>query len=75
MVRAIAGTLVQVGLGKISRQQFKAVVEARDRKAAADTAPANGLYLIDVSYTREGRAPKDDYLEPSAALLQLRREA
>lgn len=50
MVRAIVGTLVEVGLGKRPPQSLKDILEARDRRAAGVTAPAHGLYLVRVEY-------------------------
>ncbi len=50
MVRNLTGTLVQVGLGKISTDDFKAVLEARDRHRAGPTAPPHGLSLVSVFY-------------------------
>jgi len=50
MVRSIAGTLVRVGLGKMSSTAFAAVLQSGERKAAGDTLPACGLYLVDVQY-------------------------
>lgn len=50
MVRNIVGTLVDVGLNKISFQQFIYILESKDRKMAGKTAPANGLYLKEVHY-------------------------
>ncbi len=53
MVRAIVGTLLQVGRGKMTIEEFKAVIEAKDRGKAGTSAPAEGLYLIDVGYPNE----------------------
>ncbi len=53
MVRAIVGTLLQVGRGKMTTDEFKAVIEAKDRGKAGTSAPAEGLYLIDVGYPEE----------------------
>lgn len=45
MVRIIAGTLIEVGLGKFSPEEVGRMLAARDRRAAGSTAPAHGLYL------------------------------
>ena len=50
MVRVIVGTLVEAGRGKRSPDDVAAILVARDRAAAGTTAPAHGLYLIDVRY-------------------------
>jgi len=50
MVRILVGTMVDVGRGKISIEEFKNILEARDRKKAGRTAPPQGLYLYDVYY-------------------------
>ena len=50
MVRAIVGTLVEVGRGKISAQEFKKILDSKDRKEAGPTAPAQGLFLKEVRY-------------------------
>jgi tRNA pseudouridine38-40 synthase len=50
MVRAIVGTLVEVGQHKRSPQMMYDVLLARDRRAAGRTAPAHGLYLVQVFY-------------------------
>lgn len=50
MVRNLVGTLVQVGLGRISPAGFREICEAHDRQQAAATAPAQGLYLYKVNY-------------------------
>jgi tRNA pseudouridine38-40 synthase len=49
-VRAIAGTLVEVGLGRRSVEWVSDVVRSRDRKQAGPTAPARGLVLVGVQY-------------------------
>ncbi len=45
MVRIIAGTLIEVGIGRHAPEQVAAMLAARDRRAAGLTAPAHGLYL------------------------------
>ncbi|MDI6763246.1 MAG: tRNA pseudouridine(38-40) synthase TruA [Thermodesulfobacteriota bacterium] len=50
MVRAIVGTLVEVGKGKISSEEFQRILESKDRKEAGPTAPAQGLFLKEVKY-------------------------
>lgn len=48
MVRIIAGTLMQVGIGDYPPEQVEEILEARDRKAAGPTAPARGLTLVGI---------------------------
>jgi len=50
MVRNIVGTLVDVGLGKITATKFKDILESKDRTNASATAPAHGLFLVEVKY-------------------------
>ena len=50
MVRAIVGTLADVGAGLIPPDAMPQVLEARDRQAAGQTAPASGLTLVTVTY-------------------------
>lgn len=50
MVRIIAGTLVEVGTGKIPVEAIPGIIEKKDRRGAGKTAPAQGLYLIEVFY-------------------------
>ena len=50
MVRILAGTLLEVGLGEREADSMQAVLDARDRAAAGKTAPANGLILWEVFY-------------------------
>lgn len=50
MVRAVVGTLVEVGRGKMSVGQFADVIAAKNRCAAGTSMPARALYLADVTY-------------------------
>lgn len=50
MVRAIVGTLLDVGRGRLSADGFRAVIDSRDRCAAADAVPPNALSLVDIKY-------------------------
>ncbi len=49
-VRSMAGSLVEVGVGRWTRDDLKAALEARDRRACGPVAPADGLYFTGVSY-------------------------
>jgi len=53
MVRAIVGTLVDVGSGKITMKEFEAILKSKDRKRAGMNVPADGLYLMDVKYPKK----------------------
>lgn len=50
MVRAIVGTMVEVGTGKIKPEDIHDIIEKKNRNAAGTSAPAHGLYLVDVGY-------------------------
>ena len=50
MVRIIAGTLIEVGGGKLSPEDISVILEKKDRDAAGPTAPAKGLTLVEVRY-------------------------
>ena len=50
MVRIIVGTLTEVGLGKKSPEDVRNIIESRDRQKAGHTAPAEGLYLVEIYY-------------------------
>jgi tRNA pseudouridine38-40 synthase len=50
MVRAIVGTLLEVGRGKITVQDFRDIIEAKDRRKAGMSAPAEGLALVGIEY-------------------------
>ena len=50
MVRSLVGTLVDVGRGRYTPQQFREIVESRDLSRSSGGAPAQGLFLSDVVY-------------------------
>ncbi|MBC8396913.1 MAG: tRNA pseudouridine(38-40) synthase TruA [Flavobacteriales bacterium] len=50
MVRAIVGTLIDIGLGKISYQEFENIILKKNRSLASSSAPAQGLFLFDIEY-------------------------
>ena len=53
MVRSIVGTLVDVGRGRYTVEEFRAIVEAKDLSRSSAGAPAQGLFLSDVVYPKE----------------------
>lgn len=53
MVRAIVGTLLEVGRGKLTIDGFRKVIEAKDRCKAGTSVPGHALYLVDVTYPEE----------------------
>ena len=53
MVRIIVGTLVRVGRGFYTPEKVKAILEAKDRKAAGVTAPAHGLMPVEIRYPKK----------------------
>jgi tRNA pseudouridine38-40 synthase len=50
MVRAIVGTLLEIGTGKMTVDEFRYVVESRNRSNAGESVPASGLFLVKVDY-------------------------
>lgn len=50
MVRILTGTLLEVGIGKLSPEDIPAILEAKERQKAGATAPAQGLCLKEVRY-------------------------
>jgi tRNA pseudouridine38-40 synthase len=53
MVRAIVGTLIEVGLHKINLKEFEQIIASKSRQNAAASAPASGLFLWDVLYPNQ----------------------
>ena len=62
-VRIMAGTLIQVGLGRRAAASLPEVLAARDRKATGPTAPAHGLYLRWIRTDRRGGPAGEDAVE------------
>ena len=50
MVRAIVGTLIEIGLGKITEKEFKLIIEKKDRQLAGFSVPAHALFLKNIDY-------------------------
>ncbi|MCD6565038.1 MAG: tRNA pseudouridine synthase A, partial [Bacteroidales bacterium] len=50
MVRAIVGTLLEVGRGKLEIYEFIKIIESKDRSKAAASAPPHGLFLTNIEY-------------------------
>ena len=53
MVRAVVGTLVEVGRGKLTLEGFRKVIEKKDRCSAGNSVPGHALFLVDVGYPEE----------------------
>jgi len=56
MVRAIVGTMIEIGFGKMDLKEFEEIILAKDRCKAGKSAPAKGLFLVDIEY------PEDIYM-------------
>jgi tRNA pseudouridine38-40 synthase len=56
MVRAIVGTMVEIGFGKMDLNEFEDIINSKDRSKAGKSAPAKGLFLSDIEY------PDDIYI-------------
>ena len=50
MVRALVGTFIEVGMGKLDLDGFRQVIEKKDRGVAGSSVPAHGLFLTDIEY-------------------------
>ena len=53
MVRAIVGTLLEIGQDKLTVEEFKDIIESRDRSKAGYSMPANGLFLVNIDYPQD----------------------
>ena len=72
MVRAVVGTLLWVGRGKIDPVTFERIVDGNDRALAGPSAPANGLCLIAVEYRQDAANAASE--EGSQGIPPLREE-
>ena len=53
MVRAIVGTLLEVGIGKIKVDDVKEIIKAKNRCEAGTSVPGNALFLNKIDYSKE----------------------
>lgn len=53
MVRAIVGTMIEAGTGKIDIAEFERIILSKDRGLAGQSAPSKGLFLTDIEYPEE----------------------
>lgn len=53
MVRNLVGSLLEVGRGKLTKREFREILEAKNRSLAGPTAPAHGLFLTEVLYDQK----------------------
>ena len=53
MVRAIVGTLLDTGRGKLGMEEFRKIIESKDRGLAGASAPAHGLFLTGIEYPED----------------------
>ncbi len=60
MVRAVVGTLLQVGMGKIGKEDVNAIIKSKDRGEAGASVAAKGLYLTRVDYPESLMIYRDD---------------
>jgi tRNA pseudouridine38-40 synthase len=61
MVRSIVGTMIELGEGKLSLDDLKKIIEAKDRTLAGYSIPANGLFLTDIKYPQSIFNNYDNY--------------
>ena len=60
MVRATVGTLIGVGAGKTTIEEFRQIIESKNRQNAGTSVPAQGLFLYDVEYDWQSLLPEAD---------------
>ncbi len=67
MVRAIVGTMLDVGRGKLSVEQFQQIIESHDRGEAGYSVPAKGLTLTGVGYPEDIFSDKPVFFSPESS--------
>ena len=50
MVRAIVGTMLEIGQGKITEQELRTIIESKNRCNAGTSVPGHALFLCDIEY-------------------------
>ena len=53
MVRAIVGTLLEIGKGRIKINDLDRIIQSRDRQNAGYSVPTEGLFLVEIVYDKE----------------------
>lgn len=64
MVRAIVGTLLEVGKGKMTVDDFRKVIEAKNRSEAGNSVAPEGLALVDVEFPEDSLVPYEGWIDP-----------
>ena len=70
MVRAVVGTLIDVGRGRISVEEFRQIVAEKKRTSAGESMPGHALYLVDVRYPFDAPAAADVLPDAGSLLAQ-----
>ena len=52
MVRSIVGTMIEIGIQKITDKDFQIILDSGDRRRAGYSVPASGLFLTDINYKK-----------------------
>jgi tRNA pseudouridine38-40 synthase len=60
MVRAIVGTMIEVGAKKRTLEEFREIISSKNRSNAGTSAPAHGLYLTHIEYPKSIYVHKED---------------
>jgi len=75
MVRAVVGTLIEVGRGRMTLDDFRKVIEGRRRTEAGESMPGHALFLVDVSYGAASSSPEGSTAERGAETTEASSEA